>query len=409
MRFPALLALCVLPTLAGAQDWSRFRGPGGLGLATGASIPATFGPEDLNWKVQLPGKGHSSPVVWKDRIFVTCEGAEAGQRSLVCVEVKTGRTVWKREQRFSVHPQHRFNSAASATPAVDADGIYLIWTSGDMLVAAAVGHDGKALWKVDVGPFSAQHGSGISPVVVGDVVVVGNDNEKKPSFLMGLDRATGVTKWKRERDSSRAAYATPLVRHVNKRAEVIFVSTSHGVTSLNPKTGALNWETGPVFTERCVGVPAIANGVLFACAGSGGGGRESLAIELPSGKSTRKPKELYRVRRSLSYVPGPIGVGKRFFMFSDGGIVTCLDARSGESIWRERLDGAFYCSPICIGDRLYAISRSGELFVVAASDTFKLLGRVDLGERSSATPAVAGGVLYLRTERHLLSVGGKPD
>ena len=265
------------------------------------------------------------------------------------------------------------------------------------------------MWKKDIGLFSAQHGSGISPIVVGDVVVVGNDNEKKPSFLMGLDRATGATRWKRSRESSRASYATPLVRRVGKRVEVIFASTSHGMTSLDPKTGALQWETGPVFTERCVGTPAITDGVLFACAGSDGGGRESLAIELPVGKSTKKPKELYTVRRSLSYVPGPIGVGKRFFMFSDGGIVTCLHARSGERVWRERLDGAFYCSPICIGDRLYAVSRSGELFVISTGDTFKLLGRVDLGERSSATPAVANGVLYLRTERHLLSVGGKPD
>ena len=409
MHFRVLLALSFVSALTCGQDWTRFRGPGGLGLASGATIPASFGADDLNWKIKLPGKGHSSPLVWKDRVFVTCEGAESGKRLVVCIDAKSGSVVWKRERGFSVHPQHRFNSVASATPAVDADRIYLLWTSGDTLVAAALNHDGKQLWKRDVGPFSAQHGSGISPVVVGDVVVIGNDNEKKPSFLMGLDRATGATRWKRERESSRASYATPLVRRVGKRVEVIFASTSHGVTSLDPKTGALQWETGPVFTERCVGAPAIADGVLFACAGTGGGGRESLAIELPVGKSTMKPKKLYTVRRSLSYVPGPIGVGKRFFMFSDGGIVTCLHASSGERVWRERLDGAFYCSPICIGDRLYAVSRSGELFVISTGDTFKLLGRVDLGERSSATPAVANGVLYLRTERHLLSVGGKPD
>lgn len=409
MHFRVALALAVSCVVTLGQDWSRFRGPGGLGLAKGPTIPVDFSPDDLNWKVQLPGKGHSSPVLWKGRIFVTCESSEAGERFVVCIEAKTGRELWRKARPFSAHRQHRFNSFASATPAVDADHVYLLWSSGEALIAAALDHAGNEVWKKQIGEFSAQHGSGISPIVVGDVVVIGNDNEKKPSFLMGLDRKTGAEKWKRPRDSTRASYATPLVRQVGERVEVIFASTSHGVTSLDPTTGTLNWETDAVFKERCVGTPAIADGVLLACAGSGGGGKESIAIKLPGKGSKSKPEELYRVRRALSYVPGPIGVGKRFFMFSDGGIVSCLDASSGDLLWRERLDGSFYCSPICVGDRLYAVSRSGELFVIAAKDEFKLLGRVDLGERSSATPAVADGVLYLRTERHLLSVGGKTN
>ncbi len=390
-----------------AQDWTRFRGDRGLGLGKGSDIPVTFDLQEVNWKLRLPGKGHSSPVTWKGLLFVTCEGEERGKRFLVCVDTKTGKERWRLERGFSPHPQHRFNSFASSTPAVDQDRVYLLWSSGETLIAAAVDHEGVPVWRREVGGFKAQHGSGVSPVVVADTMIVCNDNEKRPSFIMGLDRATGEVRWKHDRKSSTASYATPLVRGQGEETEIILSSTSHGVTSLNPKTGSLNWETGPVFKDqRCVGVPAIADGVLLACAGTGGGGKQSLALRLPAAGDGESPQKLYSPRRALSYVPGPLGVGERFYIFSDGGVVSCLKAADGELVWRSRLEASFYGSPICVGDRIYAVSRSGELFVIAARDRFELLGKVGLGEPASASPAVADGVLYLRTDHHVISVGG---
>ncbi|MAG57959.1 MAG: hypothetical protein CMJ83_16870 [Planctomycetes bacterium] len=403
IRVLAWIVVCV--PLAVAQDWGRFKGPDGAGLSGAPSVPVSFTMDDVNWRVPLPGKGHSSPVIWKGRIFLTCNGAKAGTRSVVCLNAKDGSVRWKREREFAPHAQHRFNSFASSTPVVDAERVYVVWSTGEQLVATALDHDGKPAWRTELGHFSAQHGSGASPIVVKGVVVIGNDNEGENSFLVGLDKKTGKEIWRRPRESSRASYATPIVRRMKTRVEVLFASTSHGITSLDPKTGKPNWETGPVFKYRCVGSPGIADGVLLATAGSGGGGKDSIAYELPM-TAKGKPKELYRMRRALPYVPSVLGIGKRFFLFGDGGVLSCIDAKTGDVTWRERVEGSFYSSPVCIGNRIFAMSRRGALYVIEAADTFRLLGSVELGDPSSATPAVANGVLYLRTERHLVSVGG---
>jgi outer membrane protein assembly factor BamB len=339
--------------------------------------------------VQLPGRGHSSPVFWKGKIFLTSEGA-GGKRWIVCLDARDGHTIWKREDTFSPHKQHRYNSFASSTPCVDGSHVYVLWSSGESLLAMALDHEGKPVWKSKLGGFSAQHGSGASPVVVDGVLIASNDNEGKPSWLMGLDRDTGKTLWKRDRQTIRASYATPVVHHLGPDAsEVLFASTAHGITSLDPRTGKLNWESGPIFKERCVGSAVIAEGVLLATAGAGGGGKESVALVLPGKKQEGKPRTLYSVRRAIPYVPTPVGYGKRFFLLSDGGIASCIKATTGEVVWRERLEGSFFGSPICVNDKLYVISRSGDLFVLAAKDEFMLLGRVSLGEKSSATPAVS--------------------
>lgn len=404
----AILLLLIAVTTVG-QEWPRFRGPDGSGLVPELPIPATFALDDARWNVKLPGKGHSSPVIWNDRIWVTCEGTERGRRSLVCLSTADGSRVWAKDLEFEPHAQHRFNSSASSTPAADGQRVYVAWTTGRKLVATAFDHAGKRLWRRELGPSTAQHGSGASPVVIDDIVLVGNDHEGDGSALFGLDAKTGEPVWKRDRDSTRASYATPIVRRADGKVDVIFASTSHGITCLEPKTGRLLWETGPGFRQRFVGSPAIADGVLFAAAGSGGGGKESIAVELPAVGAKAEAKILYRVRRRLPYVTSPIGIGQRFFSVADGGFASCLDAKTGDEVWNERLDGSFYASPICIGDRIYVVSRSGELFVLKAADEFELLGRVDLGEASYATPAVADGTLYLRTETRLIAVGAKKE
>ena len=397
-----------LVPLAHAQEWTRFRGPGGSGLSQAETVPVAFGEEDVRWRVRLPGKGHSSPVVWGRRVFLTCMADDEGLRRVVCLEVADGKELWHRDLPFDPHGQHELNSFASSTPAVDEDHVYVTWTSGGSYVALALDHTGELVWRRSLGNFRAQHGSGSSPILFGDVLVVCNDNDG-PGFVVGLDRRTGETDWRRERAAGLAAYSTPYLHAPQGRApQIILSSTAHGLTSLDPRTGELHWEIDGLFETRCVGSPVVADGVVFATAGIGGGGRESVAVRLPAGSPDSGPEVGYRLRRALPYVPTPIGVGKWLFLWSEGGIVTCLEAATGEEVWRERVDGRFFGSAVCVDGRLYAISTAGELVVIAAAEEFQLLGRVDLGEPSQATPAVAGGVLYLRTETHLVSVAGEP-
>ncbi len=397
-----LLALATATTAA-AQDWPRFRGPGGAGLSD-ADPPESFTAEDYNWRVELPGKGHSSPVVWGDKVFVTC--ATDSLRKVLCLAAGDGRVLWSRDYAFEPVRMHKLNGHASATPAVDAERVVVSWRTGMERTVLALNHAGEKLWERATGAFAAAHGATSSPVLVEGVVVVAQDNEgEHESSLTGLDAAKGETVWTRKRETRdrRAAFSTPAVRAgADGKPEVVFSSTAHGLTALDPKTGALRWEVDGLFDSRCVGSPVAAGEIVFATAGTGGGGKESAAVALRADG----PEVLYRLRRGLPYVPTPVIVGENLFLWSDGGMVSCVRLETGEEVWRERVEGSFYGSPICAGGRLYAMSNEGELVILDAAATFEVPERIDLGEPTQATPAVAGDVLYLRTERHLISVGG---
>ncbi len=387
----------------GDDGWTRFRGPGGSGIGSAPGLPVKFTQADYNWRVKLPGSAPSSPVIWDDKIFVTSAEKDRRKRHVLCLGARSGKTLWQKSWPFEPFAQNNLNSFAVATPTLDARHVYLLWTSPKSVTVVALGHDGREAWKRDLGPHGARHGPGTSPVVVGKVVVLANDQEDNDSFLVGLDCATGRTRWKCKRRGGKASYSTPavLVRE-NGRREVVFTNTSHGISSLDPATGRVLWESKP-FTNRCVSSPVVVSGLVFAIAGQGGAGREAVAVRPPG--SGARVRVAYRIKKDLPYVPTPIAVGDLLFIWNEKGKITCFRARDGSTVWQESVGGRFYGSPVCVAGRLYAISRKGELVVVSASEKYELLARNPLGEPSDATPAVSGGVMYLRTKSHLISLG----
>jgi outer membrane protein assembly factor BamB len=401
--------LLVLPPCAPGQEWTRFRGPNGSGISTAATVPARWTDKDLNWKVPLPGVGHSSPVLWGERIFLTSGEEDTGKRIVLCLRARDGERLWSREFPGERHGKHSDNSFASATPAVDEARLYVSWGSPKEYLAVALDHDGKEVWRTGLGPFRAGHGFGASPIVHDDVLVVPADQDG-PSNLFGLDRATGKVLWKVPR-KSKASYATPCVFQARGRqAEIIFTSYEHGLTAIDPKTGRVNWEHD-VFDKRHVetpiGSPVVAGDLVLGTSGWLGVRQEVVAVRPPSGEEKGKAEEVYRIDRSAPLCTTPLVRGDLLFLWSDGGIVTCAHTRTGEVYWRERVPGSYYGSPVCVRERLYAVSREGEVVVLAAAKRFELLARNPLGEGSHSTPAVAGGRMYLRTFSHLISVGGK--
>ncbi len=355
--------------------------------------------------MKLPGVGHSSPVLWKDRIFLT--SSEESKRHILCLSAATGKPLWTRTYPFEPYSQHDFNSFASSTPAVDANRVYVAWTGGGSLEVLALDHHGKDAWSRKLGSFHGEHGSGTSPIVLGDRLILANDHDGDEPFLIGLDVRTGQTSWKRPRSTgSPTNYSTPVVyRTPGRKPQVVFTSTQHGMTSLDPAAGALNWELKGILPERCVGSPVVADGLIFAASGTGGVAKEGVAVR----PGTReKPSEVvYRLRRGIPYVPTPIAVKGLLFLWSDGGIVTCVRAATGDVLWSERVEGRYFGSPVSAGGKLYAMSADGKLAIIEASEKFRLVAQIPLGEETSATPALSGGVLYLRTASHLISVGGK--
>jgi outer membrane protein assembly factor BamB len=415
-----LAALLLPPTPARGQEWTRFRGPDGTGISTATGIPITFTAAEQNWRVALPGVGASSPVLWGGKIFLTSSEEEQGQRYLLCLDTADGRILWKRMFPFTRHPKHQLNGFASSTPAVDAEQVYVLWTHPEQVSLHALDHQGKEVWKRDLGSYQAPHGGGGSPIVVGDVVIVALDQEQKgatpadgaaaeTSFVIGLDRKTGAIRWKRPFKSGTAAgYATPAVYQPAEGVfEVVCSSNGLGLGGLDPRTGEWNWVMPGVFKQRCVASPVIADGRIYQTEGTGGGEKSLVAVKPGSKQGGRAAEMAYRIPRDISYVPTPIAYGGRVFCWGDAGIVTCVKAATGEVVTRERVGGTFFGSPVCINGKLYAMNDRGELIVVEASDTLKILGKSDLGEPSQSTPAIAGGRLYLRTTSHLISVGGR--
>jgi outer membrane protein assembly factor BamB len=418
--------LCVASWACGApEEWDRFRGPNGAGLSDATCVPTTWTDGDYNWKVELPGTGHSSPVLFGQHVFVTCADANTAERRIVCLSTLDGSLVWQRNYPSHTFAQHHDNGYATATPAVDSHGVVVTWATSEEVTLLALAHDGSELWRRGLGPLIGPHGAGSSPIIVDDLVVFANEQEdykalarvmgrEDPngvageSFVIAVDRMTGETKWQVPRKSTLAPYSTPCVhRPDGSTPELIFSSTSHGITALDVASGKVNWEVPDVFSDRCVGSPIVAAGLVLASYGHGSGGALCLAVRPGSRSPAQNPSITYEVTRSVPLVPTPLVVGQRLFLWGDNGIVSCLDASTGKLIWHERVDGNFFGSPVCVADRLYCIAKNGDVVVLAASDTFKELARVPLGEPSFSTPAVSNGVMYLRTASHLYSLGGK--
>lgn len=404
----ALMLLGLCAASATGQEWTRFRGPNGTGVSERADLPIQWTASDYRWRVELPGIGYSSPVLWGQRLFVTSALEEDATQIVRCLRASDGGTVW--EQRFAsiTHPKHRFNCYASATPPVDQDHVYMVWATPKQYHVVALEHqEGRIIWKRDLGPFEAEHGFGASPILVGDALIVPNDQNGKSSVI-ALDRTTGKTCWEAPRRSKIASYSTPfLFEPEGAPPQLILTSSSHGVSALDPKTGKTLWEL-EVLNNRIVGSGVVASGLIVATCGVGGAGTRTVVIRPGIPSKAIQAEVAYDVPRgALPYVPVPITRDDLLFLWYDRGAVTCLDAPTGKVRWRERVPGEFFGSPVRVGDRLYCISRDGDMVVLAAADQFKLLARFNLGERSNSTPAVAGGVMYLRTVSHVMAIGAK--
>jgi outer membrane protein assembly factor BamB len=403
----SLLLVLVFALPAAAQPWPRFRGPKGEGISTATTIPVTWTDKDYLWKVKTPGIAQSSPVVWGERLFVTATLDEDGTQILRCLKTSDGSLNWERRFASSTHAQHKYNCYASSTPALDAKRVYLAWaTPKDFTVVAVDQERGEEVWRRDLGPFLAEHGFGASPIVFEDRVVMMNDQDGESS-VVALDCATGKTRWTVPRRTEKTGYSTPcLYEPEGGPPQLVLSSWAHGLTGLDPQTGKTVWELG-VFKHRAVGSPIVASGLVVASAGTGGTGKRLVAVRPGDIDKGVEPKVVYEVTGSLPYVPTSVTFGDLLFLWYDRGVVSCLDGPTGKIHWRERIGGDYFSSPIRVSDRLYNITRDGKVVVLAASKEFKRLGEIDLGEPTKSTPAVADGVMYLRTLSQVMAVGKK--
>lgn len=436
MRSPVLpfLLIFFFPAglLAGAENWPRFRGANGAGVDASAEAPSELTDANRIWSVEVPGVGHGSPVIHGERMYLLSavpEGADAepsnpqggGKGDLgkkgkggaaaqayrwmaLCLDRNTGKRIWDKTFDQRKFKGHRFNSAASSTPAVDSGRVVFAWGTADQLSVVSLSHDGELQWEKDMGPVVGGHGFGGSPILYNGLVVLNNDQEKQNGNLFALDAETGENSWTVERRSERISYSVPCVYEANGRDLLVFVNWQHGFTAIDPKDGRVIAEKSVFNTdtnERAISSPIVTRGLVIGTCGFTANPKHCVAMRLNEGDQW---EEVWRIERNVPHIPSVIAVGDLAFLIDDSGIGTCVDSFTGEVKWRERIpgvEGSIFGSPVSDGRNLFFADESGNVHVIAASEEFRPIRKNALGELCRSTPVLAGGILYLRTESRL--------
>lgn len=398
----------------GQDNWPRFHGVNGNGLAPDAKLPATWQESDYAWKIELPGVGSGSPVVWGDRIFLSLSDPNTAQLTVLCVSADDGSELWKRTFESVKYKIHIKNTFASSTMAVDSANVYVTFANQDHTWLVALSHQGVERWKRDFGTYVSTHGFGNSPLVHRDKVILVNSQQaiqlpagKEPgaSSVIAVSTEDGREIWKTALETRRVCYGVPCVhRRSDGTEELVGANMGNGFYCLDLNDGAFKWQTKNSFNKRVVSSPLIADDVLIATAGSGGGGNYLVAMKL-NAKSGEAPEEVFRIQ-SACYVPSPIVVDGMIFMFTDKGVVSCHDLESGGLIWKKRVSSGFNGSPVAAAENLYAVDEKGNVHVVAISKEPKLSIAASMGSPSRSTPAIVGNRIYFRSYNSLWALDG---
>jgi outer membrane protein assembly factor BamB len=407
---------CAVGTLR-AADWAQFRGPGGLAVSEQKNLPVSWSAEEnLVWKADLPGPGASSPVVVGHRVYVTCYtgyGLEPNQgdqqdlvRHLLCFDRRNGGNLWHK-QFAALLPEHEYQGEGSyhgysaSTPASDGERLFVFFGKSGVFCFDL---DGSELWHVSVGEGINGWGSGTSPVLYNNLVIVNASVEC--GALVALDKNTGQEVWRAE--GIHSSWNTPLLVTTPAGQTELVVSIEGQILSFDPATGEALWNAEGIHRYVCPSVVAH-DGIVYAI----GGGHTSLAIRSGGRGDVTSTHTLWR-KNDGSNVPSPIYYnGYLYWAHDGGGVVCCQDPKSGEMVYQERLvpdADRIWASPVLADGKLYYVSQNNGVYVVAVGPEYRLLSHnrfEDDDSRTNASPAVAAGQLLLRTDRRLYCIGSK--
>jgi|KBSSwiStaDraftv2_1062776.scaffolds.fasta_scaffold44142_3 outer membrane protein assembly factor BamB len=402
---PAPVALIPVDGEA-ANYWTRWRGPSGQGLVAGTGYVDTWSDTtNVMWRAEVPGRGHSSPIVWKDWIFLTTARDGGAKLSMLAYRRRDGRLLWETSVPSSgVERIYDKNSHASATPTTDGQRVYASFGTHGV---AAFEFDGRLAWHKKLGEVSNYHGTAGSPVLYKDRLFLYQDHDGSAalrSFVAAFDTRSGNVIWKTDRVES-VGWGTPVVINAGDRDELI-VSSQRRVYAYDPNSGAELWTVrGNLF--EVIPTPVVGHGLVFCSSGRAG---PTLAIR-PGGRGdVTDTHVVWTSPRGSPFVPSSIIHGDLLYMINDmQSILTVVEARTGAPVYQERLGQAmregFSSSPIAVGDTIFFTNDLGQTFVVQAGRTFKLLRVNELNAQVLASPALVDSTWYWRTDRALLAIG----
>jgi outer membrane protein assembly factor BamB len=376
-------------TIDPALDWPAWRGPTRDGIAAPAQRPLTVWSESegILWKTAIPGRGHGSPTVVGEFIYLATAEELKQAQSVLCLDRRTGRRIWQTVVHEGTLDKagHRNTSQASSTVACDGDRLYINFLHGGAVHAAALSLDGQVLWRQKVGDFVTHQGFGSSPVLHGNLVLVSADH-KGGGVLAGLDRSDGHVVWSQSRPKI-PNYTTPAIVRIKGQDQMVLAGCNV-ISSFDPKDGRRLWEA-PVSTEECV-VTMVTDGErVFA---GGGYPRNHTVAVLADGSGKVAWQNNARV-----YVPSMIVRDGHLYAVMDAGLAVCWKSDTGAELWKERLGGDFFASPVMVGERIYASNVNGKHFVFEATPAAcRRLATNQLGDEAYASPVICGSRIYLR-------------
>ena len=403
MLFCSLLA--VATSLVQAEDWPGWRGPRSDGTCIEKNVPTNWDPAGAVWKIELPGKGHSSPIVWGDRVCMATAIEATQERILLCLDRTDGKMLWQETVvKGPLEKIHKENSYASGTPATDGERIFIAFRVGDDIYVAA--HDlktGEQLWRVRPGTHKGEWGFSNSPVLYKDKVIIDGDG-KGDSFLIALRQSDGKTIWRKDRSNKGISYSAPFIRELAGRTQLIQCG-DRCVASFDPDTGEQLWIVdGPSQEFACTPVYSEAAGLVFI---SSSWPKTMLLAIRPDGRGDVNDTHVaWSDRKGAPYVPSMIVAGDLLLSVNRGGMVFCYLAATGEVLWQQKL-GRHHASPVLVGGHLFFINDDGQVNVIKPGREFECIATYELGESCYASPAISDGHVFIRGFRHLFCFGDR--
>ncbi len=405
----AFLFLLAASTAGAAEpvrnDWPWWRGPSFNGIAAGPEPPVKWSIDsNIVWKAPVPGRGHSSPIVIGDRVFLATADEKSSKQLMLCFARATGKELWRTVVHDGkLHPKNKKASQASSTAACDGERLYINFLSDDAVRTSALSIDGKILWQKKVCDYKVHQGYGSSPLLYKSLVIVTADN-KAGGAMVAFDRESGDEVWRRERPK-KPNYPSPVMHRTGGKDQLLLTGCNL-VTSLDPLTGKENWEIEGATTE-CVTTTVTCGDLMFT---SGGYPSDHISAVRTDGSG-----EVVWRNRERVYVPSMLVRDGYLYGVLDKGVAACWECKTGKEMWKIRLGGGVTASPVMAGNLIYSTSETGETFILSATpDKGEILHRNQLGDEVYATAAIAGGQIFQRVtindgnrQEYLFCIGAK--
>ncbi|MEZ6056454.1 MAG: PQQ-binding-like beta-propeller repeat protein [Planctomycetaceae bacterium] len=391
-----LLTSIVLLGTSGGEgaegDWPWWRGPSRDGVADAdQTIPTRWSEEEnILWKTPIPGRGHGSPTVVGNRVYLATAEADREARSVLCLDRETGKVVWSTDVHVGKVTPHKNKKGSDASCSVACDGerLFVNFLHDNAMVTSALSLDGKILWQQRICDYVVHQAFGSSPAIYGPLVIVSADN-KAGGAVAGLNRESGEVVWKQSRPKT-PNYPSPIILEASGKTQLLMTGCDV-VSSFNPLTGEKLWEF-PGATTECVTSTIVHDGLMLT---SGGYPKNHIAAVKCDGSGTVVWENNVRV-----YVPSMLVRDGNLYAVTDAGVAMCWDFATGKEMWKGRLGGTFSSSPVLVGDTIVVTNEAGQTFLFRARpDEFELIAENRLGDECFATPTLCGDHIYTRVAR----------